>query len=77
MICLFHFIAAKGYPVRISGNKRNTFSVRVLVSFYILSETITGNRVNDYDDFFIYSRPETPMDENCKWLLKAIKAQYK
>jgi hypothetical protein len=77
MICLFHFIAGKGYPVRIMKlPDENTYSVRILLSFVLQSEPISKSRVKAWYGFYVYLSPETSEEERHGWIMKIIDAQY-
>ena len=77
MICLFHFIAGKGYPVRITKCKSESkYSVRILLHIVLQSELVPENQVNEWDDWYVRSFPETTEEERHDWIMKIIDLQY-
>ena len=78
MICLFHFIADKGYPVRITKCKwdSNTYSVRILLQLILQSELVPENQINGWYEWYIRSFPETTEEERSEWIMKIIELQY-
>jgi len=77
MICLFHFIAGKGYPVRIMTCKSESkYSVRIILHITLQSELVPEIQINEWYDWYVRSFPETTEEERSEWIMKIIELQY-